>query len=327
MVPLERAPSPGEQPAACEVYAYHSCLPFYDCAMLSYRHAYHAGNHADVLKHLVLMLCLEHMNAKDKPYQVVDTHAGAGVYGLDSASAQRTGEYLDGIARLWRAQDQRSTQATPFPAAVQRLLDLIRTLNPTGGLHKYPGSPWITQAMIRPGDKLRLCELHSTDYALLVRNFGEGNKHTLVDHADGFDVLKAALPPLSRRGLVLIDPSYEMKSDYAKVVAAMKDALTRFATGTYLIWHPMLPLLDANALPDRLKKLPARHWVHATIQVRAPSTKGHGMHGSGMVVINPPWTLAATLREVLPVIAPLLAQSEDASWDVSEVEAKPGVAP
>jgi 23S rRNA (adenine2030-N6)-methyltransferase len=286
--------------------------------MLSYRHAYHAGNHADVLKHLVLMLCLEHMNAKDKPYLVVDTHAGAGVYGLDSASAQRTGEYQDGIARVWRAPSN--------PDALQRLLDMIRTLNPSGGLHKYPGSPWIAQTMSRPGDKLRLCELHSTDYALLKRNFDD-DKHITIDHADGFDVLKAALPPPSRRGLVLIDPSYEIKSDYAKVVAAMKDALSRFATGTFLIWHPMLPLLEANALPERLKKMGARHWLHATLQVRPPSTKGHGMHGSGMMVINPPWTLAATLREVLPVICPLLSQSDTADgaqWDVTELETKPG---
>lgn len=281
--------------------------------MLSYRHAYHAGNHADILKHLVLVLCLDHLNAKDKPYLVADTHAGAGLYELDSGSAQRTGEYHEGIGRLWSRDD--------LPAPLQRLRQLIAGLNPTGKLRLYPGSPWLERALARPGDRIRLSELHTTDFALLKREFGEDNKHIVVDKGDGFDMLKAALPPPSRRGLVLIDPSYEVKSDYMKVSVALKDAIARFATGTFLVWHPLLPLLEANALPTKLTKLGAPHWLHVSLQVRAASTKGHGMHGSGMFVINPPWTLAAALNDTLPYLVDILGQDDHADWKLEQYEA------
>lgn len=284
--------------------------------MLSYRHAYHAGNHADVLKHLVFMLCIEHMNGKDKPYTVVDTHAGAGFYALDAAEAKRTGEYVDGIARLWERKD--------LPPALAAYLALVRALNGSATLRRYPGSPRIAANLMRDSaqvrDTLRLCELHSTDFALLRRQFKDAGRRVIVEQADGFEVLKAALPPPSRRGLVLIDPSYEIKSDYMKVAAAIKDALKRFATGTYLVWHPMLPTIEANHLPDKLKKAGASHWLHATLSVRAPATKGHGMHGSGMFVINPPWTLEATLRETLPFLADTLALDERATWSLEAVE-------
>ena len=284
--------------------------------MLSYRHAYHAGNHADVLKHLVLMLCIEHMNGKDKPYILVDTHAGAGFYALDAEEAKRTGEYVDGIARLWERKD--------LPPALATYVALVRALNGSATLRRYPGSPRIAANMMRDSaqarDTLRLGELHSTDFALLRRQFKDAGRRVTVEQADGFEVLKAALPPPSRRGLVLIDPSYEIKSDYMKVAAALKDALKRFATGTYLVWHPMLPTIEANQLPDRLKKAGASHWLHATLNVRAPATKGRGMHGSGMFVINPPWTLAAALEECLPYLAAALALDEGAGWSVDQFE-------
>ncbi len=287
--------------------------------MLSYRHAYHAGNHADVLKHLVLMLCLQHMNGKDKPYLVADTHAGAGLYALEGHEAKRTGEYLDGIARLWKRDD--------LPASLVQLRVLIRSLNKGDKLRMYPGSPWIERALIRPSDKLRLSELHTTDFALLRREFGDDPKRTQLDKVDGFDMLKAVLPPQSRRGLVLIDPSYEIKNDYAKVASAIKDAIVRFKTGTYLVWHPLLPLIEANGLPAKLKKSGATHWLHATLQVRAISTKGHGMHGSGMFVINPPWTLAAALNEALPLLAEVLALDDKAGWNIEQFEASEKSAP
>ena len=283
--------------------------------MLSYRHAYHAGNHADVLKHLVLAHCLEHMNAKDKPYLVADTHAGAGIYALESHSAQRTGEYLSGIGRIWGRKD--------LPPALAPLIELLHGLNSDGKLRVYPGSPWLARALTRKGDKLRLCELHTTDFALLRREFGDEPKRIQLDNSDGFEMLKAALPPTSRRGVVLIDPSYEIKSDYTKVAVAVKDAIGRFATGTYLVWHPLLPLIEANALPTKLKKLGAKHWLHATLQVRAASTKGHGMHGSGMFVVNPPWKLDAALREALPYLATHLALDEKATWNVESFESSP----
>ncbi len=230
--------------------------------MLSYRHAFHAGNHADVLKHLVLMLCIEHMNSKDKPYTLIDSHAGAGFYALDAEHAKRTGEFVEGIGRLW--------QRTDLPPPLAEYVALVRGINGGSGLRRYPGSPRIASLLTRDNaqvrDSLRLCELHSTDFALLRRQFKDAGRRVMLEQADGFEVLKAALPPPSRRGLVLIDPSYEIKSDYMKVAAAIKDGLKRFATGTYLVWHPMLPTIEANNLPDKLKKSGASHWLHATLE-------------------------------------------------------------
>lgn len=288
--------------------------------MLSYRHAYHAGNHADVLKHLVFMLCIEHMNSKDKPYTLIDSHAGAGFYALDAEHAKSTGEFVEGIGRLWERKD--------LPPPLNEYVALVRALNGSATLRRYPGSPRIAAHLMRDSaqvrDTLRLCELHSTDFALLRRQFKDAGKRVSVEQTDGFEVLKAALPPPSRRGLVLIDPSYEIKSDYMKVATAIKDALKRFATGTYLVWHPMLPTIEANSLPDKLKKAGASHWLHATLCVRAPATKGRGMHGSGMFVINPPWTLATALEECLPYLSTVLALDSGAIWKIDQYEQSAG---
>jgi len=275
--------------------------------MLSYRHAFHAGNHADVLKHLVLTLCLEHMNIKEKPYLVLDTHAGAGIYAIDSEQAKKTGEYIDGIARLWNRSD--------LPAPMQAYMDALQVCGGGLKLKRYPGSPWLAAHFARAGDTLRFCELHPTDAALLRRQFRDEGRRIKVEQQDGFDAMKAALPPPSRRGLVLIDPSYEIKSDYPRVLAALKDALKRFATGTYLVWLPFLPSIEARALPDKLRKLPA-DWLYASLSVRGPATQARGMSGSAMFVVNPPWTLNAALEECLPWLATALAQDAKASWEL-----------
>ena len=280
--------------------------------MLSYRHSYHAGNHADVLKHTVLIHCLDYLNSKDKPYAVVDTHAGAGIYSLEAEHAERTGEYKNGVGRLWNRKD--------VPSALAPYLAAIRELNLGEKLRRYPGSPWLISHLARDNDRLRFCEMHSTDAALLRREFKGKAPRVLVEQHDGFETLKAALPPHSRRGLVLIDPSYEMQNDYTRVVAAVKDALKRFATGTILVWHPCIAALDATTLPDRLKKAGANNWLHAQLKVAAPAPQGRGMHGSGMFIINPPWTLEAKLREVLPYLTKILAMDERATWSLDKFE-------
>lgn len=285
--------------------------------MLSYRHAFHAGNHADILKHLVLSLCLHHMNGKDKPYLLLDTHAGAGLYAIDSEQAKKTGEYLDGIARLWNRVD--------LPAPLKPYMDALHACNGGLKLRRYPGSPWLAAHFARDIDTLRFCELHSTDFALLRREFKDAGRRVKVEQGDGFEAMKAALPPPSRRGLVLIDPSYEIKSDYPRVVNALKDGLKRFATGSYLVWLPFLPSIEARALPDKLKKLPA-DWLYASLTVCGPATQGHGMNGSAMFVVNPPWTLKAALEECLPWLTDVLALDEKADWAVqtsNEAAARP----
>ena len=273
--------------------------------MLSYRHAFHAGNHADVLKHLVLIELTRYLGQKDKPFWVVDTHAGAGAYALDSAHASKLAEYREGVGRLWERKDH--------PPAVADYMALVRRLNPSGGLKVYPGSPFFALWTLREQDRLRLFELHSKDARLLAENFAHAGKQVVVSPTDGFAGLKALLPLPPRRGLVLIDPSYEEKQDYERVVKALKEGLSRFSGGTYALWYPQLTRLEAHELPQRLKRLPAK-WLHVALRVREPAKDGFGMHGSGMFVINPPWTLHDTLTGVMPYLVSTLGSDSGAGY-------------
>jgi 23S rRNA (adenine2030-N6)-methyltransferase len=273
--------------------------------MLSYRHAFHAGNHADLLKHYVLVQLLRYFNQKDKPYWYVDTHAGAGCYQLDSTHAKKNAEFESGISRFWARSD--------LPPDVADYVEQVRAINHGDKLRLYPGSPLIALQLMRPDDRLRLFELHSTDYRLLCGNFKEAGRRAAIQQADGFAEIKSVLPPPPRRGLVLIDPSYEDKRDYLRVVATMKEALGRFVSGTYMIWYPLLQRGDTRQLPEKLKKL-APEWLNVSLQIHAPREDGFGMHGSGLFVINPPWTLAETLKATMPLIAEALAQDSSATF-------------
>jgi 23S rRNA (adenine2030-N6)-methyltransferase len=266
--------------------------------MLSYRHAFHAGNHADVLKHCILVQLLRYLNQKDKPYWFVDTHAGAGRYLLDSGHATKNAEFEGGIGRLW----QRSDLPTPLADFVAQ----VRGMNSGGKLRHYPGSPWLAYELMRPDDRLRLFELHTTDVRLLEKAFIKAGARVAIRQADGFAEIKSVLPPPPRRGLVLIDPAYEDKRDYLRVVATLKEAVSRFATGTYAVWYPQLQRGDARELPEKLRKL-APKWLDVRLTVQTPSADGFGMHGSGMFIVNPPWTLAEEMRTVLPFLAEALA--------------------
>jgi 23S rRNA (adenine2030-N6)-methyltransferase len=276
--------------------------------MLSYRHAFHAGNHADVLKHCILVQLLRYMNQKDKPYWVIDTHAGAGRYLLDSAHATKTAEFAAGIGRLWQRND--------LPPALADYVAQVRAMNSDGRLRHYPGSPWLAYELMRPDDRLRLFELHSTDCRLLEKTFAKAGTRVTVSQADGFMEFKSTLPPPPRRGLMLIDPAYEDKRDYLRVIAALKEGLSRFATGTFAVWYPQLQRGDARQLPEKLKKLPVK-WLDATLTVRSRAADGFGMHGSGLFIVNPPWTLADALAETLPFLVDALAIDTTASYDLT----------
>ena len=275
--------------------------------MLSYRHAFHAGNHADVLKHLVLVQLLAYLGRKDKPYWIVDTHAGAGCYALDRGHATKNAEHAAGVARLWDRAD--------LPAAVAEYVDVVRSFNRDGKLQRYPGSPYVAMRLMREQDRLRLFELHSTDNKLLRENFGrdfpDDAHRVAIGQADGFAELKAVLPPPPRRGLVLIDPAYEDKRDYLRTVMTVKEGLARFATGTFAVWYPQLDRGDARQLPEKLRKL-ADDWLDVRLTVGKPSPDGFGMFGSGMFVVNPPYTLAQTLRDTLPFLRDALALDDGA---------------
>jgi len=274
--------------------------------MLSYRHVFHAGNHADVLKHAVLLAVLDHFNQKDKPYWLIDTHAGAGGYRLDAGRATTHAEFSEGIGRLWEHPN--------LPPLLARYVAAVRADNAEGKLRRYPGSPLLALRAMRPADKLRLFELHPADVKLLGQAIAaatpDAQKRVQIKQEDGFAGMKALLPPPSRRGLVLIDPAYEDKRDYAAVVTAVKEGLQRFATGTFMVWYPLLQKNESITLAGKLKKL-APDWLNATLTVQPPNPDGIGMHGSGVFLVNPPWTLAAVLKETLPWLAEVLKVGAD----------------
>jgi len=273
--------------------------------MLAYRHAFHAGNHADVLKHTVLTQVLRHMNAKDKPYRLVDTHAGAGGYSLEGRYAQKKGEFEQGIGRLWDRAD--------LPEAVADYVAQVRQFNPDGRLAQYPGSPAFASMLLRPQDQLRLFELHPTDHRILESYLGAA-RHVEVKNADGFDGLKSQLPPSTRRAVVLIDPSYEGHGDYGRIVATLRDALHRFAEAVYVVWYPQVQKVEAAQLPRRLEALTPKGWLHARLTVQQPDSQGFGLAGSGVFVINPPYTLHDRLAEILPYLVDVLGQVDDANY-------------
>ncbi|MDP3608627.1 MAG: 23S rRNA (adenine(2030)-N(6))-methyltransferase RlmJ [Methylophilus sp.] len=276
--------------------------------MLSYRHAFHAGNHADVLKHFVLSLVLDYFNQKEKPYWVIDTHAGAGIYALEDAYAQKNAEFQSGVARLNSAKN--------LPNALNLYLNAVQSINANKTLKLYPGSPQIAMHHMREQDKLRLFELHPSDFQRLQQHFKPNGRQVKADMADGFDGIKACLPPATKRGVILIDPPYELKEDYLRVVSCIEDSLKRFATGTYMIWYPLLQRPEPNDMLKRLHALKLQDWLDVQLIVQTPRADGMGMYGSGMFVINPPWQLPAILNEVMPTMTQLLGQDSSAKFNL-----------
>ncbi|MFZ7174176.1 23S rRNA (adenine(2030)-N(6))-methyltransferase RlmJ [[Pasteurella] aerogenes] len=276
--------------------------------MLSYRHSFHAGNHADVVKHIVLMLILENLSQKEKGFYYLDTHAGVGQYRLFSEEAEKTAEYQEGIGRLWQQED--------FPPDVARYVQLIKKLNYGGkDLRYYAGSPLIAASLLRPQDRALLTELHPTDYPLLRNNFKQYDNIT-TKRDNGFQQLKATLPPKERRGLVLIDPPYEMKEDYDLVVQAIEEGYKRFATGIYAIWYPVVLRQHTKRLIKGLEATGIRKILQIELAVR-PDSEQRGMTASGMIVINPPWTLEAQMKEILPYLHRTLVPEGTGGWSVN----------
>jgi len=293
--------------------------------MFSYRHAFHAGNHADVLKHTVLIATLEHLLEKETPLTVVDTHAGAGLYRLDGDYAGKSGEAADGLLKLL-APPEKPGSTEPLADAIARYIEVLKDFNPKGGTRIYPGSPFITHHLLRPQDRLKLFELHPTDAKTLAANIAqlEAGRQVVVLREDGFGSATQFLPPPSRRALVLCDPSYEIKSDYARVADFAAEALKRFATGTLAVWYPIIPRPEAHDVPRRLKTLATRlgkPWLNATLTVKSSKiilestgeSRRPGLPASGVFLINPPWTLKDRLAPALPQLAKRLGQDRHAA--------------
>ena len=332
--------------------------------MLSYRHAFHAGNHADVLKHATLIAILHHMLEKDAALMVVDTHAGAGLYRLDGDYAETSGESGQGYKKLVQSKNVaknvakntpkkeaeagvliastatkniaiKTTKAAKTDQAnlvklaplLQNYLDVVAEFNKTGSHRVYPGSPFIMAHLLRDHDKLKLFELHPTDSRTLSDNIAQlvAGRKIAVLAQDGFEGAKKFLPPPSRRALLLCDPSYEMKDDYARVLAMVSDAMVRFATGTYAVWYPIIPRPEAHDLPKKLKTLATKlgkSWLHATLTVKSSKlttdsegeTVRPGLPASGMFIINPPFTLKPALALALPQMVAALGQDKNAAF-------------
>lgn len=276
--------------------------------MLSYRHSFHAGNHADVLKHIVLMLILENLKQKEKGFYYLDTHAGVGRYRLFGDEAEKTAEFVEGIGRLW--------DKTDLPSDVQRYVDLIKKLNYGGKeLRYYAGSPLIAAQLLRAQDRALLTELHPSDYPLLRNNFKQFENVT-AKRDNGFQQLKATLPPKERRGLVLIDPPYELKEDYDLVVKAVEEGYKRFATGVYAIWYPVVLRQQTKRIIKGLEATGIRKILQIELAIR-PDSDQRGMTASGMIVINPPWTLEGQMKQILPYLTQTLVPEGTGSWQVS----------
>jgi len=280
--------------------------------MLSYRHAFHAGNHADVLKHAVLMLVLEYMQQKDKPLLYVDTHAGAGMYDLRGAWAGKTREYETGIARIW--------QDSSLPEPLHNYINLVKDMNPEQALLRYPGSPCLVRSVLRPVDKARLFELHHNEFELLREEFSR-NKQFKVEERDGFQSLCAVLPPESRRAVILIDPAYEVKADYQTVLQAVQAGYNRFATGVYLIWYPVVNRHYVDGLEHAFKTSGIRDIMLFELAVTA-DLANMGMTASGLIVINPPWKLEASMNIILPYLQSRLEQGEGSAWRIERLAAE-----
>ncbi|ACS83831.1 23S rRNA (adenine(2030)-N(6))-methyltransferase RlmJ [Musicola paradisiaca] len=258
--------------------------------MLSYRHSFHAGNHADVLKHTVQSLIITALKEKEKPFLYLDTHSGAGRYQLHGEHAERTGEYREGIGRIWQRDD--------IPAEMEAYLQVVRSYNSGGQLRYYPGSPLIARQLLREQDTLNLTELHPTDFSLLRQEFARDDRARVV-REDGYLQLKSRLPPAARRGVILIDPPYELKTDYQAVVDGIQEGYRRFATGVYALWYPVVLRQQIKRLLKALEETGIRRILQIELAV-LPDSDRHGMTASGMIVINPPWKLEAQMKSLLP---------------------------
>lgn len=273
---------------------------------MNYRHIYHAGNFADVLKHAVLARLVVYMQQKDKAFRVLDTHAGIGVYDLSSEEAQKTGEWQDGIGRLLEAELSPKAKALLSP-----YLDAVRELNPKGPVTVYPGSPKLARMLFRPQDRLSAMELHPDDYRALARLF-EGDFQARVTELDGWLALGAHLPPKEKRGIVLVDPPFEKDGEYLRIADGLAKAYRRFATGTYCLWYPIKKGAPIEEFHQALQALEIPKMLCAELLVRSDRDIT-GLTGSGLVIVNPPFTLKDELHTLLPELKKILGVDRYAS--------------
>jgi 23S rRNA (adenine2030-N6)-methyltransferase len=265
---------------------------------MNYRHAFHAGGFADVIKHIVLVRMLTYLQDKQAPFRVIDTHAGAGVYDLTSDEAQRGGEWLTGIARVMQARFSEKTLPLVAP-----YLDIVRAFNPQRELKAYPGSPLIARALLRPQDRLTACEVEPKARKRLIEALRRDTQARVVD-LDGWVALPAFVPPKERRGLVLIDPPYERKDEFERAAAGFAEAFAKWPTGSYVLWYPVKSRRATDGLARHVAEVvgasaPPGKCLRLEFST-APQLAGAGLTSTGLLIVNPPWTLSGELKAILP---------------------------
>jgi 23S rRNA (adenine2030-N6)-methyltransferase len=272
---------------------------------MNYQHAFHAGNFADVHKHIVLTRVLEYLRQKPAPFRVVDTHAGAGRYDLLGPQAARSGEWRDGIERMFAAPRSGAAGTDSAQALVAPYLDIVAALNPGGTLRLYPGSPLIVKALLRRQDRLIACELEPSAVASLqVVLHGDARAKALA--IDGWMALFANIPPKERRGLIVIDPPYEEGVEFTRLFDTLAQAHRKWASGLYLLWYPIKAREAPDALARRLRRLSVPKILRCELSIAPPRAEG-ALAGSGLIIVNPPFPLERELRVILPVLRRLLA--------------------
>jgi 23S rRNA (adenine2030-N6)-methyltransferase len=288
---------------------------------MNYRHAFHAGNHADVLKHVVLAWMIERLKAKEAPFRVLDAHAGIGVYDLTGEAAGRTGEWRDGVGRLYSETGAVLPLSPRAEAVLAPWRRAVAVVNDDGALRFYPGSPEIACQALRPEDRLALNERHPEDHARLVSAY-RYDARIRITRLDAGLVVKAQLPPPERRGIILIDPAYEAADDPERAIAMLAEGHRRFATGVYALWYPVTGDDLADKLRRNARALALPKTVDVRLDVRQPVREG-GLSGSGLVIVNPPWQLEETLHNLLPELIDRLRQGQGAgsslAWLTPEV--------
>jgi 23S rRNA (adenine2030-N6)-methyltransferase len=274
---------------------------------MNYRHIYHAGNFADVVKHIVLARTIDYLKRKPGAFRVIDTHAGIGIYDLSSDEAQKTGEWKDGIGRLLGADLSDAAAALVAP-----YLDAVRAANASGGLTAYPGSPAIARHLLRNQDRLTAIELHPTDAEMLKAHFA-GDFQTRVIELDGWLALGAHLPPKEKRGLVIVDPPFEREGEFDRLIDGLVKAHKRWPGGTYLLWYPVKNRRSVAAFRQTLRETGIAKILDLSLDIRGP-TMPERLDGTGLIAVNSPYPLEAEMKTVLPVLARLLGDGKDATW-------------
>jgi 23S rRNA (adenine2030-N6)-methyltransferase len=275
---------------------------------MNYRHAYHAGNFADVMKHATLALAIAALKRKETPFFALDTHAGIGAYDLEAPQADKTGEYLNGIARVLDAPDP--------PAELEPYLAVVRSWNAGGALRRYPGSPELVRGLMRPQDRMALVELHPEDVETLRARF-HGDRRVGVHHLDGYTAAKGLLPPAERRGLVLMDPPFEVKNEFERLLAALRRARKLWPTGLYMVWYPIKGREAVDSFLQAIADQGGPEALTVELLLR-PAVDPFKLNGSGLLIINPPWQLRENLERILPWLTGLMAPGAG-TWGIRQL--------